>query len=134
MTKTRVPGSTDNRLASALPAEPPPTMMKSYLGGAMARDASSVQARNRTAAGRPRTRRRFAALSGTACPAVRLLPAAEELAADREPAEGVAGEEDHRVEARARQRQPLVDMCVTVGDRQGHAGRRDDVIGRGAAV
>ena len=39
-----MPGSTDNRLASALPAEPPPTMMKSYLGGAMARDASSVRA------------------------------------------------------------------------------------------
>ena len=40
-----MPGSADSRLASALPAEPPPTMMKSYLRGAMDGDASSVAQR-----------------------------------------------------------------------------------------
>src|SRR6187401_625021 len=110
MTRTRVPGSTDNRLASALPAEPPPTMMKSYLGGAMARDASSVQARN---VERRRVGRGPAAVSlpspGPLAPRSGSSPAAEDLAARCEPAACRAREEDHRVEARARQRQPLID-------------------------
>src|SRR6188472_616876 len=135
MTRTRVPGSTDNRLASALPAEPPPTMMKSYLGGAMARDASSVEARN---VERRRVGRGPAAVSlpgsGPLAPRPGSSPAAEELAAGGEPGAAVAGEEDHRVQAGAWQRQPLVDMCVTVGDRQGHAVRCDDVGRSRAAV
>src|SRR6476620_2350838 len=45
-TRTRVDGSADSRFASTLPAEPPPTMMKSYPPSAMSADASSPPARS----------------------------------------------------------------------------------------
>src|SRR6476660_4848667 len=123
MTRTRVLGSTDNRLASALPAEPPPTMMKSYLGGATARAASSVQT---STVERRRVGRGPAAVSlpgsGPLAPRPGSSPAAEGLAADGEPvatdrrAGTDAGEEDHRREARAWQRQAPVELGVAIGD------------------
>src|SRR5688572_18115613 len=118
MTRTRVPESTDNRFASALPAEPPPTMMKSYLRDAMNGDAISVARDLRLRPACHEDRPPFRCQVRTVCPTVRLLPAAEFLAADGEPAAADAREEDDRREARAGQSQMPVELGVAIGDRE----------------